>query len=42
MATFLAAPLQRLAASGGPHANAKSMRFGSSASVRLKGAFQVL
>ena len=42
MAALLAASLQGLAASGSPHANAKSMRFGTTPSVWLKGAFQVL
>jgi len=38
----LAAALQRLAASRGPHANAKSVRLGPAAPVWLKGAFQAL
>jgi hypothetical protein len=41
MAALLAAALQRLAASWGPHANAESMRLSPTPSVRLICTFQI-
>jgi hypothetical protein len=41
MAALLAAALQRLAASRGPHTNTESMRLSPTPSVRLICAFQI-
>jgi len=40
MTTLLPPPLQNVAAAGGPHADAKSVRLGTTPVVGLKGAFQ--